>query len=113
LIFLVPFLNGKRKSSEKPLLYENLPVWISEETKNTKNPLIKLHNEILDYAQYITLNKFEIQIRERAISMYFGYILIFRVTKHARECWPDCEAKIFGSYATGLSLNNSDIDLVF
>ncbi len=44
--------------------------WISENTKKTKHPLVRLHNEILDFCNYVIPSRAEISHREKAIDTY-------------------------------------------
>jgi len=78
--------------------------WISEKTLNAKHPLVRLHNEILDYGKFVEPNEAQKKERHEAIK---------RVANVAKNRWPSCEILMFGSLATGLSLYNSDVDLVF
>lgn len=96
-----------------------LPPWIdpvSSSTSNHKNgssyctyyipPLIKLHNEIVNFAALMSPQEDEILEREK---------LTIRVKELIIETFggPDkCKVEVFGSQATGLFLPSSDIDLV-
>ena len=89
----------KRKRPEENII----PVWMSQHTKDSLHPLIQLQNEIIDYGNYITLNKEDIKLRERSIHI---------IKESIKALWPDCEAEVYGSYTTGLSLFNSDVDMI-
>ena len=43
--------------------------WITENTRRTKHPLIRLHNEILDFCNYIAPSRAEISSREKAVEL--------------------------------------------
>jgi hypothetical protein len=49
---------------------DNKPVWISEHTQQTKHPLVRLHNEILDFCKYATPSQEEVALRLKAIGKY-------------------------------------------
>jgi len=78
--------------------------WVTDRTTNAKHPLVKLHNEILDFTNYAVPKGEEIRNRELAIK---------NVTVIVKKHWPSSEVRLFGSFATDLSLATSDIDLVF
>jgi len=76
--------------------------WLSENTMKTKHPLVRLHNEVLDFCNYVAPTRNELAQRENALKLITDYI---------KELWPESEVKAFGSYATGLFLPDSDIDV--
>ncbi|MDR3582330.1 MAG: hypothetical protein P4L67_03595 [Candidatus Pacebacteria bacterium] len=43
---------------------------MSENTSKTRHPLVKLHNEILDFCNFVSLTRHEIVLREKAIQTY-------------------------------------------
>ena len=65
--------------------------------------MVKLHNEILDYCDFVGLKNKDKEMRETAIK---------KVTAVAKGRWPDCKVFVFGSFATNLCLSTSDIDIV-
>lgn len=74
LIDIVPF---SKKRSHEVMEKESINdqprthgAWLSENTISTCHPIIRLHNEILDFCNYVSLNHGEINKRERAIAMY-------------------------------------------
>lgn len=74
LLFVVPF-SKKRTHAEMSKTIEesedekNDSPWISENTTQAKHPLVRLHNEILDFCNYVTPTKNESERREKAINM--------------------------------------------
>ena len=102
LITLVE-LPKKRLHSEDSKKAESKADWITDRTLKATHPLVRLHNEILDYCEYVTPKGNEVNNRHTAIT---------KVTAVAKKCWPGCEVLVFGSFATNLSLFNSDVDLV-
>jgi non-canonical poly(A) RNA polymerase PAPD5/7 len=62
-----------------------------------------LHNEILDFYNYVKPRDFEHQVRED---------LIKRIETAVRRQFPDLNVRAFGSFASGLYLPTADMDLV-
>jgi len=62
-----------------------------------------LHNEILDYCNWIQPSK-EDQANRQG--------LVKKIKKVVKESYPDAVVMVFGSCATGLNMPNSDIDLL-
>lgn len=63
---------------------------------------IALHYEILDFANFMSASDTEMQVRNA---------LVVRITDIVKSIWPEARVKTFGSFATGLFLPTSDIDL--
>lgn len=59
--------------------------------------------EIKDFVNYISPLKDEIVARNMVVS---------NLKKQIKQCWPNSEAHVFGSFATDLYLPGSDIDMV-
>ena len=76
--------------------------WLSEKTKKLSG-IIRLHQEILDFYEYIKPNKEE---KERIIEIYKIIKNLIKTSFNNKYT-----VKIFGSHTTDLSLPNSDIDL--
>ncbi|XP_077228080.1 uncharacterized protein LOC143861075 isoform X2 [Tasmannia lanceolata] len=68
-----------------------------------KSPMLQLHNEILDFCDFISPTQEEQASRSAAVQR------VFEVIKHI---WPNCRVEVFGSFKTGLYLPTSDIDVV-
>ncbi|KAH0013104.1 hypothetical protein KCU80_g19846, partial [Aureobasidium melanogenum] len=62
-----------------------------------------LHNEILDFYDYVKPRDFENQVRED---------LVKRIESAVRKSFPDLNVRAFGSFASGLYLPTADMDLV-
>ena len=78
--------------------------WISNFSPTNKfRGVLKLHYEILDFYEFIKPSQEEIENREKV----YHYIENI-IKKH----WPDWKVEKYGSFTTGLSLPDSDIDLV-
>ncbi|KAJ8616388.1 hypothetical protein MRB53_035760 [Persea americana] len=68
-----------------------------------KSPMLKLHNEILDFCEFISPTQEEQAARAAAVQRVFGVV---------KYIWPHCNVEVFGSFKTGLYLPTSDIDVV-
>eukprot|EP00854_Cymbomonas_tetramitiformis_P027269 gene27269-33581_t len=83
------------------------PPWIPEggvrRLYSVRSPLLRLHQEIIDFCRYMEPTDEEKMKRETAVK---------RVREVALGIWPKASVEIFGSYATGLYLPGSDIDAV-
>lgn len=77
--------------------------WVKPETLSIENPMIRLHNEIIEFYAYIKPSVAEHLRREQSIAKLKHFLF---------EELPDCQILSFGSYATQLYLPNGDIDLV-
>eukprot|EP01017_Pseudomicrothorax_dubius_P026989 TRINITY_DN3062_c0_g1_i1.p1 TRINITY_DN3062_c0_g1~~TRINITY_DN3062_c0_g1_i1.p1 ORF type:complete len:429 (-),score=125.89 TRINITY_DN3062_c0_g1_i1:138-1424(-) len=77
--------------------------WSKKQTLRIKSPMIRLHNEIIEFYEYIRPSPAEEASRERAFARIRDLIL---------EKIPDAEIHLFGSYATKLYLPKGDIDFV-
>lgn len=69
----------------------------------TKNIHLRLHNEILDFCDFIRANK-EDNIKKA--------LVVKKLRAVIKELYPSSKVLVFGSNATGLNLPNSDIDLL-
>ncbi|KAL8147812.1 uncharacterized protein LOC141708006 isoform X1 [Apium graveolens] len=68
-----------------------------------RSPMLQLHQEILDFCEFLSPTSEEEASRSAAVES------VFNVVKYI---WPDCEVEVFGSFKTGLYLPSSDIDVV-
>ena len=67
------------------------------------SPLVKLHQEIVEFCRYLSPAPAEAAARKAAID---------RVSEVVGEIWPTARVEVFGSFATGLYLPTSDLDAV-
>ncbi|KAJ8907717.1 hypothetical protein NDN08_007823 [Rhodosorus marinus] len=84
-----------------------LPPWVRSEEllfalKHSTNKMVTLHYEILDFCRFVTPTDAEHQKRLR---------LLDRVEEVVKIIWPSAKVVVFGSFATGLYLPSSDIDV--
>lgn len=67
-----------------------------------KEPLVRLHNEMLRFVALVSLTDEEARLRDEAV----------RVTDECcKSLWPSCRIQVFGSQTTGLNIFCSDIDI--
>ena len=84
---------------QSPWLQSNT---IKSSTNTNTPPLVKLHNEILQFCDFIYPTQKELEIRESLIS---------QLTNIATSLFPNCELKVFGSQYTRMLTSTSDIDI--
>lgn len=77
--------------------------WASQATLKISDCLIQLHEEMINFYDFIQATPTELQARAD---------VIVRMKTIAQEIWPESTVSVFGSYETGLCLPNSDIDLL-
>lgn len=93
--------------------------WLTPLTASIKNSLARLHNEIIDFYQYIIPSEEEHNSRLAAIKklmiffiIFLYHIFILRLEEVIIESYPEVQILPFGSFKTKLYLPNADIDLV-
>lgn len=83
-----------------------IPPWITDRSKNSLErkapPLVRLHNEILQFCQFISPTKEELAARIKAIDEIKRVVL---------SHWPEAKVHVFGSQLTNILLPSSDIDI--
>ena len=78
--------------------------WIKPDSQfHCQTGMAKLHCEILDFYHFIQLNNEEKELRNKTYNDIKNII---------EENFPDCTCELYGSFKTGLSLPNSDIDIL-
>lgn len=70
---------------------------------NNISPFVRLHNEILEFCDYVKLDQQEIAARRAVIN---------DVERIALTIWPAATVHVFGSEFTGIILPTSDLDFV-
>ncbi|KRX10728.1 hypothetical protein PPERSA_00498 [Pseudocohnilembus persalinus] len=89
------------KKEEEDIPERKIAPWISKKTLRIQNSVLRLHNEIIEFTQYLQPTKAEHQLRMDSFNRLCGLI---------HEVLPDCDIKPFGSFTTQLYLPNADID---
>ena len=74
-----------------------------ERLRNLQSPLIRLHNEIVDFSRFLEPTEEEAKSRAAAVE---------RVRAVVKTIWPEARFEVHGSFATGMYLPGSDIDAV-
>ena len=78
--------------------------WIKENSKcHSLKGYLKLHYEILDFYDFIKLNKEEIKLRNKTLKDISNII---------EDNFPNYQCRLYGSFLYEFSLPNSDIDIV-
>lgn len=101
------------KSPSKDFIPISLPIrntstlahapWVRANTLSFDDPLLQLHEEIIDFYDYMQPSAKDTEDRIDVIQ---------RVKSLSIGLWPEAQMEVFGSYETGLWLPNSDIDIV-
>ena len=106
----IPFDDDKEESIQqkidKALKEKYIPEenpWITPNTLKAGYAFVRLHNEIIDYVQYIQQSEEQKKVRKDLFRWVENVIL---------SVFEDAKVKMFGSSATGLDLPSSDIDIV-
>ncbi|KAH0556178.1 hypothetical protein GP486_005890 [Trichoglossum hirsutum] len=87
-----------------PIPFSDPTPWCGEiDHSRTENLGFWLHKEICDFYEYIRPQNFEQTVRTE---------LVEELRNIARSKWPDSDILSFGSFAAGLYLPDSDMDLV-
>lgn len=92
----IPFSNNRIVNSP------NQAPWVKSSTSKFEDPVLMLHEEILDFFDFMQPTQNEKQMRAD---------LVERIRVIAKELWPGSEIIVFGSFETGLWLPNSDLDM--
>mmetsp|Transcript_14255 Transcript_14255/g.33651 ORF Transcript_14255/g.33651 Transcript_14255/m.33651 type:complete len:475 (-) Transcript_14255:68-1492(-) len=66
------------------------------------NAVLRLHEELLDFSDFMKHTPEEILARREWVTT---------IGKACRALWPECQVRVFGSFFTGLSLPNGDVDI--
>jgi non-canonical poly(A) RNA polymerase PAPD5/7 len=71
--------------------------------RSLQSPLIRLHNEIVDFSRFLEPTEAEAASRAAAVERVRDVVVCI---------WPDARFEVHGSFATGMYLPSSDIDAV-
>ncbi|CAK0828557.1 unnamed protein product [Prorocentrum cordatum] len=66
------------------------------------NVVLRLHEELLDFQEFMRHTDEEAQTRQEWVRT---------IGETCRSMWPSCQVRVFGSFYTGLSLPNGDVDV--
>lgn len=85
----------------KAAVEEGQPPWFVTRP-HIENAVLRLHEELLDFMDFMKHTDDEVKARRSWVKT---------ITSACRALWPNCKARIFGSFLTGLSLPNGDVDV--
>ncbi|CAD8121914.1 unnamed protein product [Paramecium sonneborni] len=99
-----PKISKKIKNDEDDCVIKvDVIPWMSKKTMMIKNPVLRLHNEMIEFFNYISPSD---QEHKRRITAYM------RVEKYLQDLAPEAQIESFGSFKTKMYLPNADIDMV-
>jgi non-canonical poly(A) RNA polymerase PAPD5/7 len=87
--------------SKPPSLLSEVP-W-KPLLKGIASPLLRLHLDIVEFAQRLTPSSEQGLLRQQAVD---------RIEEAVKKIWPSANVQVFGSFASGLYLPTSDVDVV-
>jgi len=90
-----------KSDQERRTVPESQPPWFVMRP-HLENAVLRLHEELLDFFQFMKHTNEDIQARRQWVRT---------IASAARTMWPQCQIRVFGSFATGLSLPNGDVDV--
>lgn len=92
---------GVTKAAPKAAIDEHMPPWF-EARPHIENTVLRLHEELLDFVVFMQHSPEEVEARRDWVRT---------IGNACRSLWPSCEVRVFGSFFTGLSLPNGDVDI--
>lgn len=95
------FVTVDRPAPSRPASEDDQPPWFVMRP-SIDNPVLRLHEELLDFFDFMQHTPHELTARREWVQT---------VTDCCRELWPGCKVRVFGSFYTGLSLPNGDVDI--
>ncbi|MEW5299188.1 MAG: hypothetical protein WDW36_002227 [Sanguina aurantia] len=93
---------GNEEDTKAVLALGQKPKWMRDVSR-ISSPLLRLHQEVLELCELLQPTEDEAAGRNAAVAA---------VTEVVKGIWPNATVAIFGSFATGLYVPTSDIDLV-
>mmetsp|Transcript_8267 Transcript_8267/g.10271 ORF Transcript_8267/g.10271 Transcript_8267/m.10271 type:complete len:479 (-) Transcript_8267:11-1447(-) len=88
-------------SKRKRVVDEGQPPWFVPRP-HIENAVLRLHEEILDFVDFMQHTREEIHARRKWVQS---------IKEACVALWPACKVSVFGSFFTGLSLPNGDVDV--
>lgn len=82
-------------------LEEPPPPWFVPRP-HIENPVLRLHEELIDFADFMKHGPEEVKARRKWVAT---------IKRACRALWQNCKVSVFGSFFTGLSLPNGDVDV--
>ncbi|KAK9822646.1 hypothetical protein WJX81_003349 [Elliptochloris bilobata] len=75
----------------------------TQASRRIQSPLLRLHNEVVEFERFLAPTAEEAAGRAAAVQ---------RISAVVQTIWPSASVQVFGSFATGLYLPTSDLDVV-
>merc|ERR1719247_1407554 len=88
-------------SARRAAVDEHAPPWF-EARPHIDNTVLRLHEELLDFVAFMQHSQEEVEARRDWVRT---------IGSACRALWPKCQVRVFGSFFTGLSLPNGDVDV--
>jgi len=85
----------------RQVLNECQPPWFVQRT-SIENAVLRLHEEILDFVEFMSHTREEVDARRN---------WVLTISTACKTLWPACQVSVFGSFYSGLSLPNGDVDV--
>ncbi|CAK9108118.1 unnamed protein product [Durusdinium trenchii] len=95
------FMAVKAKAMRAKMVDEGQPPWFVPRP-HIENSVLRLHEEILDFVDFMQHTREEVQARKKWVQS---------IKEACVAMWPACKVSVFGSFFTGLSLPNGDVDV--
>jgi DNA polymerase sigma len=86
---------------KKAVVNESQPPWFVARPQ-IDNTILRLHEELLDFSGFMGHSRGEVKARRAWVQT---------IANVCRGMWPACRVRVFGSFFTGLSLPNGDVDM--
>eukprot|EP00438_Fugacium_kawagutii_P031625 Skav216549 [mRNA] locus=scaffold1776:286596:287948:- [translate_table: standard] len=93
--------SGSRQFRSRQAVDEGQPPWFVSRP-HIENTVLRLHEEILDFIDFMQHTREEIHARRKWVQS---------IKEACVALWPACKVVVFGSFFTGLSLPNGDVDV--
>ena len=93
--------NSVSSRGRKRVVDEGQPPWFVSRP-HIENTVLRLHEEILDFVDFMQHTREEIHARRKWVQS---------IKEACVALWPACKVSVFGSFFTGLSLPNGDVDV--
>ena len=94
------FMTVKAKAKRREM-DSGQPPWFVPRP-HIENTVLRLHEELLDFVDFMQHTREEVQARRRWVQS---------IKEACVALWPCCKVVVFGSFFTGLSLPNGDVDV--
>mmetsp|Transcript_54955 Transcript_54955/g.102937 ORF Transcript_54955/g.102937 Transcript_54955/m.102937 type:complete len:493 (-) Transcript_54955:16-1494(-) len=94
-------VTNSKSAPSKRVAEEGQPPWFVPRP-HIENAVLRLHEELLDFVDFMQHTHEEVHARRKWVQT---------IKEACRALWPGCKVFVFGSFFTGLSLPNGDVDV--